>query len=171
MSVSKKLLPPPFMGEVAERSEVAAPAGACGEQPPKAALGERRGGSHFSQKSGNFRIFAVQIFWLPPAFGHPPHKCGGQDRRFFDKLRLPLEGKPCSIETGKSYRQRLPPGEGIGAAAPLVILSEGRSPKSKDLRTECQLAERKVRRSFDSRCSLRMTEQVLRSISKSWIII
>ena len=68
MSVSKKLLPPPFMGEVAERNEVG-------------------GGSHFSQKSGNFRIFAVQIFWLPPAFGHPPHKCGGQDRRFFDKLK------------------------------------------------------------------------------------
>ena len=55
LSVSKKLLPPPFMGEVAERSEVG-------------------GGSHFSEKSGNFRIFAVQIFWLPPAFGHPPHK-------------------------------------------------------------------------------------------------
>jgi hypothetical protein len=24
----------------------------------------------------------------------------------------------CSVETGKSYRQRLPPGEGLGAAAP-----------------------------------------------------
>ena len=35
------------------------------------------GGVHFSEKSGRFRIFAQQIFWLPPAFGHPPHKCGG----------------------------------------------------------------------------------------------
>jgi hypothetical protein len=24
----------------------------------------------------------------------------------------------CSVETGKSYRQGLPPGEGLGAAAP-----------------------------------------------------
>ena len=64
-----------------------------------------------------------------------------------------------------------PPGEGLGAAAPFVILSEGRSPKSKDLRTECLLAKWKVRRSFDSLCSLRMTDRVLRSISNSWIII
>ena len=78
MSVSKKLLPPPFMGEVAERSEVAAPAGACGAQPPKAALGERRGGSHFSQKSGNFRIFAVQIFWLPRPSATPLINEGGK---------------------------------------------------------------------------------------------
>ena len=39
------------------------------------------GGAHFSKKSGLFRIFASQIFGLPPPFGHPPHKCGGQDGR------------------------------------------------------------------------------------------
>ena len=30
------------------------------------------GGVHFSEKSGHFRIFAWQIFGLPPPFGHPP---------------------------------------------------------------------------------------------------
>ena len=39
----------------------------------------------------------------------------------------------------------------------LVILSEGRSPKSKDLRTDFTAAVPQVRRSFDSLCSLRMT--------------
>ena len=48
------------------------------------------GGAHFSVKSGHFRVFAAQICGLPPAFGHPPHKCGGQDRRFFDSLNFQL---------------------------------------------------------------------------------
>ena len=42
-----------------------------------------------------------------------------------------------------------------------VILSEGRSPKSKDLRTRKHLCRWQVRRSFDSLCSLRMTNRVL----------
>ena len=36
------------------------------------------GGVHFSRKSGRFRIFAQQIFWLPPAFGHPLINEGGK---------------------------------------------------------------------------------------------
>ena len=39
-----------------------------------------------------------------------------------------------------------------------VILSEGRSPKPKDLRTIVVLCEGSVRRSFDSLRSLRMTK-------------
>ena len=38
-----------------------------------------------------------------------------------------------------------------------VILSEGQSPKSKDLRTDLTTARFTVRRSFDSLRSLRMT--------------
>ena len=39
-----------------------------------------------------------------------------------------------------------------------VILSEGQSPKSKDLRTDLTAAVSAMRRSFDSLCSLRMTD-------------
>jgi len=46
------------------------------------------GSARFSQKNGLFRIFALQIFGLPPPRGHPPHKCGGQENfPFFDSLR------------------------------------------------------------------------------------
>ena len=67
-------------------------------------------------------------------------------------------------------RQEFPDACGIGGRvnAPLrrirktyVILSEGRSPKSKDLRTKLTSALAVVRRSFDSLRSLRMTVSVV----------
>ena len=64
----------------------------------------------------------------------------------------------------KDARRDTPPGVSVSAPPPegaavrkSVILSEGRSPKSKDLRTRKRLCRWQVRRSFGSLCSLRMT--------------
>ena len=60
------------------------------------------------------------------------------------------------------------PGRGVPTAhQKSVILSEGRSPKSKDLRTEFLLSKRQVRRSFDSLRSLRMTKRGLQDLFRS----
>ena len=54
------------------------------------------GSTRFSQKNGIFRIFALQIFGLPPALRAPPHKCGGKKIAIFGSLRTPREGCPYS---------------------------------------------------------------------------
>ena len=53
VSYNRENLPPPFMGEVAERSEVG-------------------GGSHFAQKMGFLEYFLRNDLDSPPPFGRPP---------------------------------------------------------------------------------------------------
>ena len=76
------------------------------------ARSRRVGGSaHFSQKSGHFRIFAMQIFGLPPPFGHPPLiNAGGQDLGFFDRLKRPQRqlGAFCYAFQASKIRRAMP---------------------------------------------------------------
>ncbi len=68
----------------------------------------------------------------------------------------PPGGSDGRCRAGGSFQRptRTPEGAAVRKS---VILSEGRSPKSKDLRIKCLLSRWQVRRSFDSLCSLRMT--------------
>ena len=74
LSVSKKLLPPPFMGEVARW--IRAKPGAAGSE----------GVPTFLRKVGISEYLRSKYSDSPPPFGHPPHKCGGQDLGFSDSL-------------------------------------------------------------------------------------
>ena len=71
---------------------------------------------------------------------------------FSATVGTPLPGCPERFEKEVTVTRELPHQKS-------VILSEGRSSKPKDLRTEFLLSRRQVRRSFDSLRSLRMTNR------------
>ena len=99
---------PPPGGGWPRRGRETAPAGACGEQPPKAALSERR------NAGGNPAM--TEIF-RPPA-GSDLRGGLGNGTDFQISARIPLQSPVGSEEpTGDSF----PPGEAKGAPAPVLL--------------------------------------------------
>ena len=102
---------PPPGGGWPRRGRETAPAGACGEQPPKAALGERR------NAGGNPRV--TEIFRPPP----DSDLCGGlrNGTDFQISARIPLQSENRFRRAG--FLTASPRGKRLGAPAP-----EGSSP-------------------------------------------